>query len=106
MSLINTYTIGTPTFAGIFAEEVSYSVLVAQIIGLTAFFILLFLFKKRFLKISCACGMEVMLWLISKTLFGTTAIITQIFTWFTAAAAIIIVIALVNRIDWNGIRRR
>ena len=94
-----------PVFAGIFLDEISYSSLITQLISFVACIILMFLLNKRFFKIAFACGAEVSLWLACKTVFGKESIITQIFTWFTAAAAIILVIAIVNRINWSGLRK-
>ena len=94
-----------PVFAGIFLEEISYSSLITRLICFAACIVLMFLLNKRFFKIAFACGAEVSLWLACKTLFGKESIITQIFTWFTAAAAIILVIAIVNRINWSALRK-
>jgi len=65
---------------------------------------LVFLFKHRFMKIACACGAEVCLWLAIKMAFGSDAIISQIFTWLTALVAIIMMVTIVNRIDWSNLR--
>ncbi|MBE6585512.1 MAG: hypothetical protein E7645_03175 [Ruminococcaceae bacterium] len=85
-------------------EGFSVATLIIELIICILFVILLFLFRPRFLKIICACGAEVCLWLACKMSFGPDAIITQIFTWITAAAAIIMMIAIVNRIDWSDLR--
>lgn len=89
----------------IISENFSVGSLVAQILFLIAFVLFLFSFKRRFFKIVCACAIEVTLWTMLKNLFGPDAIISQIFTWFTAAAVIILMIAIVNRINWSALRR-
>ncbi|MBQ9162491.1 MAG: hypothetical protein IJX74_04365 [Clostridia bacterium] len=94
-----------PLAAGIISPDMSVGHLIAQILFLVAFTLFLFSFKRKFFKIVCACAIEVTLWLMLKNLFGPEAIITQIFTWFTAAAAIILMIAIVNRINWSALRR-
>ena len=65
---------------------------------------LVFLFKHRFMKIACACGAEVCLWLAIKMAFGSEALISQIFTWLTALVAIVMMVTIVNRIDWSNLR--
>lgn len=82
----------------------SKGTLIAELVICFILVVLLFLFRQRFLKILCACGAEICLWLSCKMAFGEDAIITQIMTWITALAAIIIVIAVVNRIDWSNLR--
>ena len=94
-----------PQALGIIYENMSVGHLIAQILLIIAFTLFVFAFKKRFFKILSACAMEVTVWLMLKNLFGPDAIITQLFTWFTAAAAIVITVAIVNRINWRGLRR-
>ena len=85
-------------------HTISKSTLIAELVICFVLIVLLFLFKQRFLKMLCACGAEICLWLSCKMAFGEHAIITQIMTWITALASIIIVIAVVNRIDWSNLR--
>ena len=93
-----------PTALSFFVDNISLGTLITELLICALLLILLFLFKQRFLKIICACGAEVCLWLACKMAFGTENIITQIFTWVTALVSIIIVIAIVNRIDWSNLR--
>ncbi len=86
------------------AHTFSKGTLIAELVICVVLIALLFLFRQRFLKMLCACGAEICLWLSCKMAFGEEAIITQIMTWITALAAIIIVIAVVNRIDWSNLR--
>ena len=86
------------------ARDLSIGTLITELLICALLIVLLFLFKQRFLKIICACGAEVCLWLACKMAFGSDAIITQIFTWITALVTIIVVIAIVNRIDWSNLR--
>lgn len=88
----------------ILAEDISLGTLITELIICLLLIALLFLFRQRFLKIICACGAEVCLWLACKMAFGSDAIISQILTWITALVAIIVVIAVVNRIDWSNLR--
>lgn len=87
------------------SENFSVGSLIAQILFLIAFTLFLFAFKSRFFKIVSACAIEVIVWLMLKNLFGKEAIISQIFTWFTAAAVIILMVSIVNRINWGSARR-
>ncbi len=68
--------------------------------------VLLCLFRKRFLKIICACGTVVCLFLACKLFFGEDSIITVIMQWVTTAAACIATVAIVNRINWSNVRGR
>ena len=95
----------SPVALRIIYEKMSVGHLIAQILLIVAFTLFLFALKKRFFKIVSACAIEVTVWLMFKNLFGPNAIITQIFTWFTAAAVIVIAVAIVNRINWSALRR-
>ncbi len=66
----------------------------------------MFLFRRRFLKILCACGAEVCLFLACKLFFGDESLLTQIMCWVTAAAACIVTVSIVNRINWSNMRGR
>ena len=88
----------------ILAEGFSLGTLITELIICCLLIVLIFFFKHSFLEVLCVCGAEICLWLACKMAFGTEAIITQIMTWFTALVAIIIVIAIVNRIDWSNLR--
>lgn len=88
----------------IIAEGFSLGTLITELVICCLLVVLIFFFKHRFMKILCACGAEICLWLACKMAFGTDAILTQIMTWLTALVAIIIVIAIVNRIDWSNLR--
>lgn len=86
------------------ADQLSTGTLITELALCAILLVLLFLFKQRFLKMICACGAEICLWLACKMAFGTDSLITQIMTWVTALAAIVIVIAIVNHIDWSNLR--
>ncbi|MBE6557870.1 MAG: hypothetical protein E7661_02510 [Ruminococcaceae bacterium] len=88
----------------ILAESFSVGTLIVELLIFALLVALIFMFKHRFMKIICACGAEVCLWLTSKMAFGSDALISQILTWITALVAIIVVITVVNRIDWSNLR--
>ncbi len=67
---------------------------------------LLFFFRKRFLRTLCVCGAELCLFLACKVYFGDDFILTQIMCWVTAAAACIVTVSVVNRINWSNLRGR
>ncbi len=60
-----------------------------------------FLFKPRILKIMSVCGAEFCLWQALKAALGTDSLLVQIFTWITAAVAVILTLAIVNMIPWK-----
>ena len=102
-SLLN-LSVSNPVALNETVHTFSKSTLITELVICFVLVALLFLFKQRLLKILCACGAEICLWLSCKMAFGEDAIITQIMTWFTAFVAIIMVIAIVNRIDWSNLR--
>lgn len=104
LQLMSNFLTNTATPRGIIAEGFSLGTLITELVICFLLIVLLFFFKQRFLKMLCACGAEICLWLACKMAFGEDAILTQIMTWITALAAIIIVIAIVNRIDWSNLR--
>ena len=103
LSLITRPTCGiTALFA--MAEGFVLGTFITELVICALLVALVFLFKHRFMKIACACGAEVCLWLAIKMAFGSEAVISQIFTWLTALVAIIIMVTIVNRIDWSNLR--
>ncbi len=80
--------------------------IIAYLVGALVLVVLLCLFRKRFLKIACACGAEICLFLACRLFFGDESIITVIMQWFTAAVACIMTVAIVNRINWSNMRGR
>ena len=96
--------ISHPSSLSILAEGFSMGTLIVELVICFLLIVLLFFFRHRFLKLLCACGAEICLWLACKMAFGADALVSQIMTWITALAAIIIVIAIVNRIDWSNLR--
>ena len=86
------------------AEGFSLGTLITELVICILLLVLLFFFRQRFMKMLCACGAEICLWLACKMAFGEDAILSQIMTWITAFAAIIIVISVVNHIDWSNLR--
>ena len=104
LQLVSNFLTNTATPRGIIAEGFSLGTLITELVICSLLIALLFFFRQRFLKMLCACGAEICLWLSCKMAFGDDAILTQIMTWITALAAIIIVIAIVNRIDWSNLR--
>ncbi len=86
------------------AEGFSLGTLITELVICVLLIVLLFFFRKRFMKMLCACGAEICLWLACKMAFGENALLSQIMTWITALAAIIIVISVVNHIDWSNLR--
>lgn len=85
-------------------EEIPMGVLITELVVAVLLFCLVFIFRRRFLKIICGCGAEVCLFLACKLAFGSDAIITQVMCWLTAAVACIVTVAVVNRIDWSSLR--
>lgn len=68
--------------------------------------VLLFIARRRLLKILFACSCEVCLFFACKMFFGDEALLTKIMCWVTALAACVVTVAIVNRINWNNIRGR
>ena len=86
------------------AENIPWGVLITELVIAFLLMVLLFLVRRRFLKILCICGAEICLFLACKLAFGPDAIITQIMCWFTAAVACIITVSIVNLINWSNLR--
>ena len=86
------------------AENIPWGVLITELVIALVLMVLLFLVRRRFLKIICICGAEICLFLACKLAFGPDAIITQIMCWFTAAVACIMTVSIVNRINWSNLR--
>ena len=86
------------------AALVSHIVITALIcIGLLVLF---FAINKRFVKVFCACVIEVMIWLLVRAIWGKDSLGAQILCYITAAAAIVLTLSIVNRIDWNSKRQK
>ena len=79
-----------------------YIHLIATLVVCAVLMVLFFLINKRFVKILCVCAVEVMIWLATRAVWGKDSIPAQILCYITAAAAIVITIAIVNRIDWSN----
>lgn len=79
-----------------------YIHLIATALVCAALIAAFFLINKRFVKIVCACGIEVMIWLAARAVWGKDSLPAQILCYITAAAVIIVTIAIVNRIDWSN----
>lgn len=86
------------------AEDANIGLVVFELVIAVILLALLFLVRKRFLKIMCICGSEICLFLACKMFFGEDSIITMIMCWITAAAACVVTVAIVNRIDWKNLR--
>lgn len=87
-------------------DSFSLSTLIVELVIAAIMMVCLFLCRQRTMKIICLCGAEICLWLACKMAFGEDAILTQIMTWLTALVAIVIVITIVNHIDWSNLRGR
>ncbi len=83
------------------APEADLSRVISLVILSVLFLVLMFFFRKRFLRILCACLAEVGLFLAALTFFGDHSLITWIMRWITAAAACVLAVAIVNRINWR-----
>lgn len=79
-------------------------IIITELVFAFLLLVALFLFRGRFMKILCACGSEVLLFMACKAAFGSDAIITQILCWVTAAAICALTVSIVNRIDWKSLR--
>ena len=67
--------------------------------------VLFFLINKRFVKLFCACLIEVTAWLMVRAIWGKESIAAQILCYVTAVAVIFMTLAVVNRINWNSKRK-
>ncbi len=83
------------------SPEVDLSAVIAEVVLSVVFLLLMLFFRKRFLRILCACISETMLFLACIAFFGDSSIITWIMRWITAAAACVLTVAIVNRINWK-----
>lgn len=79
-----------------------YTHIIVTAVICAVFLVLFFLINKRFVKIMCACGIEVFVWLLVRALWGKDSIAAQILCYVTAAAVIVLTLAIVNRIDWSN----
>ncbi len=86
------------------ATNANIPLAIAELVIAALLFALLFVFRKRFLRLSCICGTVICLFLACKQYFGPDSILTQIMCWVTAAAACVLTVAIVNRIDWSALR--
>ncbi|MBO5510688.1 MAG: hypothetical protein J6B24_03050 [Clostridia bacterium] len=66
--------------------------------------VMMLIFRRRILKILCACGAEICLFWACNLFFGPDSLITQIMRWVTAAVACIVTVSIVNRINWGNLR--
>lgn len=83
------------------------SVLVlSELVIALALFVIMLMVRHSSVKVLCACGVEICLFLACRFFFGSDSIITQIMCWITAAVACIVTVALVNAINWGRIRNR
>ena len=85
-------------------EEVSIGIVITKLAIAFVLLVIMLLFRLRIVKILCAYGAEICLFLACKLFFGEDSIITQIMCWVTAAVACIVTVAIVNRINWGNIR--
>ncbi len=89
----------------IMSPEVDLKAVIAEVVLAVVFLLMMFFFRKRFLRILCACLAEVCLFMACVGFFGDHSIITWIMRWVTAAAACVLTVAIVNRIDWRQKKR-
>ena len=94
----------TPMPRALPAEEIPIGILVTELVIAFLLAVLMFLFRRRFLKITCACGTVICLFLACKLVFGSESLVTDILRWITAAAACILTVTIVNRINWSNLR--
>ena len=90
----------------ILVEDVPTAGVVAHLILAVLLTVVVFWSRSRSVKIFCACGAEVFLFLACKMAFGSDALVTQIMCWLTAAVVCILTVGVVNRINWNELRGR
>ena len=88
------------------AEEFPLGVVITELVLAALLTVTLFLVPHKLLKVLCACGAEVCLFLACKATFGPDSIITQIMCWLTAAVACIVTVSIVNSINWSELRGR
>lgn len=88
------------------AEKAPLPLVIAELVLAVLCIVLLLVFRKRILKVLFACASEVCLFLACKHFFGDGALLTEVMRWITAAAACILTLAIVNRINWNNLRGR
>lgn len=88
------------------ADEIPYTTVFFELIVAFVLVVLMFVFRKRFFKIICACGAEICLFLACKLFFGNDALVTQIMCWLTAAVACVVTVSVVNSINWGNLRGR
>ncbi len=86
------------------AEEIPMGILITELVIALLLIVFMFLFRRRFLKIFCACGTVICLFLACKLAFGSDSLVTDIMRWITAAAACILTVSIVNRINWSNLR--
>jgi hypothetical protein len=103
--MLNLLTLmATPMPRALPAEEIPTGILITEISIAFVLLVLMFLLRKRFLKIICACGTVICLFLVCKLVFGSDSLVTDILRWITAAAACILTVSIVNRINWSNLR--
>ncbi len=86
------------------AEELPWGKIITELVIAFALLVIMLIVRRRSLKIMCACGAEICLFLACKLFFGSESIITRIMCWFTAAVACIITVAVVSAINWGNLR--
>ena len=88
----------------LFATNVSTTTwIVIELVLAVILVALVFLFRQRLAKLICACGAETCLWLACDMAFPNS-LLSTIMTWVTALATIVVVISIVNHIDWSNLR--
>ena len=98
------HLMNTPVPRAIPSEEIPWGILIAELVVALLLLVCMFLFRRRFLKIFCACGTVICLFLACKLAFGSDSLITNVMRWITAAAACILTVSIVNRINWSNLR--
>ncbi len=88
----------------VMADGANIGVVVVELILAAVLLALLFVVRKRFLRILFAAGVEICLYLACKLYFGEKNILTMVMCWVTAAVACAVTVAIVNRIDWSHLR--
>lgn len=88
------------------AEEIPMGVVIVELIIAFVLLVAMLVFRRRSVKLLCACGAEIFLFLACKLFFGSDSIITQIMCWITAAVACIITVAIVSAINWGNLRSK
>ncbi len=97
-------TFNAPAPRALPAEEINWTILVTCLVAAVISLALVFVFRRRFLKILCGCASEICLFMACKEYFGSNALITQIACWVTAVIVCIVTVTIVNSIDWNKLR--